>query len=328
MLKTPLFSIIIPAYNAEKFIRATLDSITNQTYKNWELIVVDDCSTDNSFVILQDYAVANNNIKVFQLPANTGSAQQPIKEALSRVLGEYVIMMGHDDELSSNYLELMQARIEETHADCVLSICLFKNSISSKIVKELPKKHINRSKIYSGREACLLTMLKWQLGANGMAVKRELCINAIQENTGTYMNSDELSTRLILIHAKSVAFSKSEYVYWQVESSITHKNSVKLYETLYVDVQLIDFANHYYGLNLAAKMYAQMVNQMMRLCRKYASIRGLYSQEEQNRIINILRTNYAYIYSHKKYAIGSIYNFAHNTPLRLFKLHNYMKRLY
>lgn len=61
------FSIIIPAYNCEDFISKCLDSVINQTYKNFEILVIDDCSTDNTTKVLQKY----NNIRIFSTPTNS-----------------------------------------------------------------------------------------------------------------------------------------------------------------------------------------------------------------------------------------------------------------
>ena len=91
------FSIIIPAYNAEQFIAATLESVFNQTYKNFEIIVVDDCSTDNTYNILKKY----NNIRLFQTPQNMrqGGARNL---GLSNSTGEYVVFLDSDDTLYEN----------------------------------------------------------------------------------------------------------------------------------------------------------------------------------------------------------------------------------
>ena len=59
-----LVSIIVPIYNAEKYLSETIQSVVNQTYKNWELILVDDCSEDNSYEIAQQFSKVDTNIGV------------------------------------------------------------------------------------------------------------------------------------------------------------------------------------------------------------------------------------------------------------------------
>ena len=63
----PLISIITPNYNASKFIAATIESVGNQTYKNWELIIVDDCSVDNSVEIIKQFQKKDDRIKLIEL---------------------------------------------------------------------------------------------------------------------------------------------------------------------------------------------------------------------------------------------------------------------
>ena len=63
----PLISIVIPVYNAEKYLRACLDSVLAQTYKNWELILVNDCSSDNSVQIITNSIEKNNKIRLVNL---------------------------------------------------------------------------------------------------------------------------------------------------------------------------------------------------------------------------------------------------------------------
>ncbi len=67
-----LISVITPAYNAEKFISDTIDSIIKQTYTNWELLITDDCSTDETWELLQKYAANDERIKIFRLEKNSG----------------------------------------------------------------------------------------------------------------------------------------------------------------------------------------------------------------------------------------------------------------
>ena len=69
-----LVSIIVPVYNAERFLYATIESILNQSYSNWELIIVDDCSTDNSRTIINDFLKKDKRIKYFRNSENSKTA--------------------------------------------------------------------------------------------------------------------------------------------------------------------------------------------------------------------------------------------------------------
>ena len=84
-----LVSIITPSYNSADFIAETIESILSQTYSNWELLITDDCSTDNTYDIVSKYIQNDNRIKFFQLEKNSGAGvarNNSIKEAKGRFL--------------------------------------------------------------------------------------------------------------------------------------------------------------------------------------------------------------------------------------------------
>ncbi len=96
---SPLISVILPTYNGEKYIAETLESVLNQTYKNLEVIIVDDCSTDTTIKIIKSYT--DKRIKLYLNEKNLGIANNTNK-ALSLATGEFIMMQDHDD-ISSPY---------------------------------------------------------------------------------------------------------------------------------------------------------------------------------------------------------------------------------
>lgn len=91
-----LVSVITPVYNAEKVIGATLESVFNQTYPNIEIILVDDCSTDNSKTVIEEYAKSHPEIVYFRQPTNQGAGAARNK-ALELAKGQYVAFLDADD---------------------------------------------------------------------------------------------------------------------------------------------------------------------------------------------------------------------------------------
>ena len=101
-------SVIIPVYNAEKYLRGCLESILNQTFADFEVIVVDDCSTDNSLAIAESFLEKfGGRLKIISLPKNTGNASVPRNEGLRFSRGEYVFFMDNDDLILDNALETL-----------------------------------------------------------------------------------------------------------------------------------------------------------------------------------------------------------------------------
>lgn len=93
---TKLVSIITPSFNSEKFISQTLLSVLNQTHQNWELLIVDDCSTDATFSIISDFAAQDSRIKVFKLETNSGAGVAR-NFAIQQAQGNFIAFLDADD---------------------------------------------------------------------------------------------------------------------------------------------------------------------------------------------------------------------------------------
>ncbi|WP_309640596.1 glycosyltransferase family 2 protein [Flavobacterium sp.] len=91
-----LVSIITPTYNSEKFIAETIRSVQNQTYSNWEMIVVDDCSTDNTQKTILDFVASDDRIKFYKLHKNAGAGVAR-NQAISLANGRFIAFLDSDD---------------------------------------------------------------------------------------------------------------------------------------------------------------------------------------------------------------------------------------
>ena len=142
----PLVSIITPMYNSEKFILKTIESIVNQTYSNWELLLIDDGSTDNTIQIVEDFKLKYTNIKLFQNPTNLGAAQSRNKGILE-AKGDYIAFLDADDLWKPIKLDL-QTQFMQTH-NCDVSFSSYEQIDESgkplyKLVQALPKLTYNK----------------------------------------------------------------------------------------------------------------------------------------------------------------------------------------
>lgn len=99
-----LVSIITPAYNCEDFIQLTIESVLAQSYCNWEMIIVDDCSLDNTREIIMQYQKKDSRIKYFKLDENSGAAAAR-NEAIKKASGDYIAFLDSDDIWFPNKLE-------------------------------------------------------------------------------------------------------------------------------------------------------------------------------------------------------------------------------
>ncbi len=108
--KTPYFSIVMPAYGVEKYIDRAIQSIQNQTFGNWEILVVDDCTKDGSGRIAEKYASEDSRIQVIRHEVNRGlSAARNTGTRAAR--GEYIWFMDPDDYVDHTLLAQVYASI-------------------------------------------------------------------------------------------------------------------------------------------------------------------------------------------------------------------------
>ena len=118
----PAVSVIIAMYNAENFIAECLASLANQTMQDFEIIVVDDCSIDNSLKIVESFfATFGDRLKVMKLSSNSGCPGIPRNFALDAASGKYVYFLDSDDLLSETALEDFYTVAEKFNADVVHS---------------------------------------------------------------------------------------------------------------------------------------------------------------------------------------------------------------
>ncbi|MDC3260750.1 glycosyltransferase [Winogradskyella sp.] len=110
-MSQPLVSILTPFKNVSNYIEECLTSIINQSYNNWELVIIDDHSTDNSFDIVEYLAKSDSRIKLFK---NDGAGIiKALRKAFKESSGDYVTRMDSDDIMAKNKLEVMVNQLKE-----------------------------------------------------------------------------------------------------------------------------------------------------------------------------------------------------------------------
>lgn len=296
-LFNPKISVVIPCYNSSKFIRNTIESVLNQTYTNWEMICINDVSTDNTLKILNFYAKKDKRIKVINKKKRAGYAAPNINLALRYVSGYFVFGLGHDDTISSDSFKKMIQRWQETGADIIIPDCMLvypddpaKNWVIAGIMDSWakPNKNPDRDIILNGRDAVELS-LTWRIHAFNL-VRSSIIKKCKYCEDG--MNGDEYSARMFYLYANKIAFSQGTYFYYQIPSSITKKLSPRLwdvYKTQYLLEKLLidnDFPYHLISFihNARLSLYNSLVE-------KYEKHKKDISDENRQKIKFLLRDN-------------------------------------
>ncbi|PMO99176.1 hypothetical protein BCS96_10270 [Vibrio breoganii] len=116
----PLISVLIPVYNVAEFINEAIESIVNQTYRNIEVIIVDDCSTDNTFSICNMFAKMDKRVSLYRNEENV-RISKTLNYGLSKCNGEYILRMDGDDIASVDRIETLLNYLENNNLDLVSS---------------------------------------------------------------------------------------------------------------------------------------------------------------------------------------------------------------
>lgn len=114
----PAFSIIMPVYNVEKYVSQAIESVLSQSYGDFELIIVNDCSPDNSLSICESYAEKDKRIRIISLSQN-GGLSNARNVGMRSMRGDYVLFLDSDDWWEPNLLETVSRAAEKTHPEMI-----------------------------------------------------------------------------------------------------------------------------------------------------------------------------------------------------------------
>ena len=162
-----LISIIVPAYNSEQFIGECLSSISNQTYHNWECIVVDDHSNDNSYKLALKYAEADSRFRVFKRPVSRKKGAPSCRNiGFEKSKGVYVKWFDSDDIMLESHLEIVVSELSKNNFDFVVT----ESEMFGDIIESRPKPYHYDSSIELNAKNVALNRTGWI--TNDLTIKR------------------------------------------------------------------------------------------------------------------------------------------------------------
>lgn len=225
-----LISVIVPVYNAQNYLEECLESILNQTYKNIEIICINDGSKDKSLEIIKKYIFLDKRIKLIDKIKNEGVTKAR-NEGYKICKGDIICNVDSDDFLEKDSIEQAYKFLKEKN----LKISLFD---SYYFYTEEDIKRINflsNTSIIDGKKA-FIKSLNWEIAPLGLYAK-EIIINNFDE---IYFNGDELASRKRLLKCDRIGISSGKYFYRQYNTSTTKtkKFNAKKFEILLTDIEL------------------------------------------------------------------------------------------
>lgn len=212
-----LISVIIPVYNVEKYLSRCIDSVLKQTYTNYEIILVNDGSTDDSGRICDNYSKTKANIRVIH-KENAGLSHAR-NIGIENATGSHVYFLDSDDYITPDCLQVLYENMQGNKAS--VSCGSFGFFDDNGLYNE--DKSLNKVYTYVGRDACveLLYGRKFYTSSCNILLKREIAIKNLFP-IGKF-HEDEMTTfRYFLDTPKVVITEKHTYFYYQREGSIMH----------------------------------------------------------------------------------------------------------
>lgn len=230
-MKKPKVSIVVPVYQAEKSIDRCINSIIEQTFTNWELILVDDGSTDNSGCMCDDYAKKDNRIKVIH--KTNGGVSSARNKGIEVIDGDYLWFVDSDDWIQPDAIAKLVGCLERTNSD----ICFFQLNVISKNIIEPPFSFDpicfkNPYLLFEGRVACASVLVQLEmLGGLGWTWNKIFKTSFIKQNNLFFdeqfsIQEDHMFTFSYLMYVNKIVVTIDAPYNYVVEdsNSLLHKN--------------------------------------------------------------------------------------------------------
>lgn len=234
MQKTPLISVIVPIYNVESYLEECVNSILNQTYKNLEIILVDDGSPDNCPSMCDNYQKLDSRIRVIH--KINGGLSDARNKGLEIATGEYISFIDSDDFIEKNMYQKMMDSILENNAElCSCSI----NLVYDDRIERIDNKREILNDNYSVMKSYILDYnIKTPVWDK---LYHKSLLNDLYFEKGKY-NEDEFFTYILLSRVKkAVVIEDCFYNYRQREKSIMADYSPKRIDSLEAALQRTEF---------------------------------------------------------------------------------------
>lgn len=216
----PTVSVIMPCYNGAKTIAESIDSVIAQTYENWELIIVNDFSSDNSLDIIKDYNLKDQRIRFFNTDKPSGSPSQPRNIAMSKASGRYIAFLDSDDIWHPTKIEKQLEIVQKYKTPFVFSNyekMTSEGAISDRIVIS-PSRVTLKDMYYGNPMGCLTVMIdietigKFAFKKNG----HEDCVAWIEILQKGYIAHNTNTIEAVYRESKnSVSSNKFVILHWQ-----------------------------------------------------------------------------------------------------------------
>jgi len=272
-----MVSIILPLYNVERYLGTCIDSVLRQTISDWELVLVDDCSSDRTIEIANRYVATDKRIKLVRLEHNSGPAHAR-NVGIENSRGEYLAFIDSDDTIESNYIEVLISNANRYNSD--ITWCQYRqvsaNAVGMKQVYIVENK-LSKGKIFNRAEAVALIFQRvpgfgsmWnKLYRRSLIIDKKIRLNEFRHRAEDWEFNIECFRQL----DSMVAIDEAPYNYIRREASIMGTFRKKDFDLMCRSVRLLQCIERENDLSVPQGAYAReflpsMVEYAASACKK------------------------------------------------------------
>lgn len=314
------FSLIIPVYNAEKYLNRCIDAILKQSFQNFEIILIDDASKDRSVEIIKEYQAKNKNIVLYENKENKGVSYNR-NLGIQNAKGEYLVFCDADDWYAENALEIFDKAIIQYDSDFVVA--------NYYIAYEEKKIQVDTTKIFKKTDITKKECIAYMPASSWTkAIKRELFI---QNNISYPVNvkrCEELPVIPVLAYKSQRPVYISDFVYYYYQNKNSVSNT-KVKDCSFFDITFQQLAkkieNDEYQTEMEFRAIEQLFyGKLLVMLKSKANEREIKQVIEQFKIEypNFLKNQYLKKYSKAKVIFIKLLNYKMIFLARIFaKIH-------
>lgn len=265
-----IITVVVPVYNAEKFLNECLNSILNQTFQSYEVIAINDGSLDNSVSILMEFQEKYENLIVIDKENEGVSATRNL--GIKKAKGEYILFIDSDDYIELNMLEKMYQQVIAHRAEIVTAKIAIEDEMGN--WRSLIKYDYNEDKSINSNESLKLLWAGVISGhvCNKLIKKDLFLLNNIEFPVGLLYEDTPIIIKLFTCIQRQAFVNKELYHYVQRENSITKINSLKAIND---QLQAIDLVENKYSYKIESSSKEYQIFLVNQLYYNYSLRKGM-----------------------------------------------------
>lgn len=294
----------MPTYNVGKYVGEAIESILHQSFTDWELIIVDDCSKDNTIDVVNKFITKYPQIRLIKRKQNSGGCRLPRFDGIMTAKGKYVCPVDSDDLLEVDYLQKMYQRQRDTNSTLILGRIIKCDEDGKPQNWLVPNNDFDFSIIESGKDACKKTIGGWKIALNGLLATTlyyQEYIKSVYNNSCNFGFADEIDHRRILLGAKKVAYVNALYYYRQSPNSIIHTPTIRFFDRLKTINLLKDFVKENFSndIDVISNLEYEYIGTVSASQRTFLKNKKSYSTSEQQEINELIKICFEHIKKYK-----------------------------